>query len=369
MWYLFAMRKTTFVNVLRASAPPICLAALIAASIPDLAQNSPPVPAALSTDPKELMLLAAKANNLETNEIGPWHLKATFTLFDALGNPADHGTYEEFWLNHHLRKSIVESTGFSQAAIRRDEQFLIVSGSRGGWPDLITKMRIGFIHPAYESKKDYRLAYEESGPGDPSRQCVSAEYKNAPPDPLSTAMFKSSLCFATGNPVLLTRVDALSINTTRTNIFSYHGRYIARDLAVVRDERVYLKAHLESLEELNPVDKTQFNPPRRAYEPPEIHFLYVPNKAAKQIQIRDVAPEYPAAALSARISGVVRVRATIDIDGHVSDAIAIDGPLLLQEPAINAVKKYQFKPATEFGMKCELITVFPVEFKLSFEKQ
>jgi hypothetical protein len=94
-----------------------------------------------------LLKAAARVNGLETDEIGPWHLKATFTLFDVLGNPTDHGAYEVLWVNRHQRKGIIESAGFSQVWIIQSGKEVTVSGGQGDWPDLLSKMIVGFIHP------------------------------------------------------------------------------------------------------------------------------------------------------------------------------------------------------------------------------
>jgi hypothetical protein len=40
----------------------------------------------------ELMLLAAKSNNLYEDGLQPWHLKATFKVLDENGKATDQGT-------------------------------------------------------------------------------------------------------------------------------------------------------------------------------------------------------------------------------------------------------------------------------------
>jgi TonB family protein len=358
------MRK----NALRITVGAVLCVGISAAWLTANGQVSAPPSRSLPKNPLDFLKAAAQVNGLETDEIGPWHLKATFTLFDALGNPTDHGSYEVLWVNHHQGKGSVESAGFSQVWISHGRKDVTVSGSRGLWPDLLSKMSVGFIHPVHEIE-DHRLqfAFEKPGAENQSVQCVSSVLSDAG-SALENAMSNSTLCFDAAEPVLLVRIDAFGIKTVRENIFRFHGRYVARDLTVNRSGRVYLKAHLESLEELNPIDQTEFVPPLKAFEQLPFILLYKKAADARLLQIRKVEPDYPVGALATRVSGVVNVKTTIDVGGHVSDAIALDGPPLLQEAALNAVRQYLFKPVSENNYRCVIETVFPVEFKLPVTK-
>lgn len=314
--------------------------------------------------PWDLLKIAARVNGLEADGIGPWHLKARFTLFDALGNPKDRGSFEVLWVNRHEEKGIIKSAGFSQVWIVKGRKNATVSGSRSPWPGLLAKTVWGFIHPVYENEYDgIQLASEKPEARNLPIRCVSTVQNDAP-NALERAMSKSTLCFDAREPVLLLRIDAFGIKTIYENIFRFHGRYVARDLTVDRGGRVYLKAHLESLEKLNPVDQTEFVPPKKAFEPPKVLLAYMTTEDARSFQIRKVEPKYPADALAAGVSGVVDVKTLIDAAGHVSDVLALDGPPLLQEAALKAVRQYLFRPYMMYGTKTEVETVFPVEFKL-----
>lgn len=64
---------------------------------------------------------------------------------------------------------------------------------------------------------------------------------------------------------------------------------------------------------------------------------------------RRVSPVYPAQARTMRMTGVVKVKVTIDEQGNVAEVENSDGPRLLQRPAEDAVKKWQFKPFVKNG--------------------
>lgn len=62
-----------------------------------------------------------------------------------------------------------------------------------------------------------------------------------------------------------------------------------------------------------------------------------------------VNPVYPPQARTMRMTGVVKVKVTIDENGKVTDVEDSDGPRLLLRPAEDAVKKWQFKPFVRNG--------------------
>ena len=62
-----------------------------------------------------------------------------------------------------------------------------------------------------------------------------------------------------------------------------------------------------------------------------------------------VNPVYPQTARTMRMSGVVRVEVTIDEAGNVAEIKQTDGPSMLQRAAVDAVRKWQFKPFTRDG--------------------
>ena len=62
-----------------------------------------------------------------------------------------------------------------------------------------------------------------------------------------------------------------------------------------------------------------------------------------------VNPVYPPQARTMRMSGVVKVEVTVDENGKVTEVQNTNGPGLLQRSAVEAVKKWQFKPFMRNG--------------------
>jgi TonB family protein len=80
--------------------------------------------------------------------------------------------------------------------------------------------------------------------------------------------------------------------------------------------------------------------------------------------IHKVEPVYPAQARMARIAGSVMLDATIATDGTVRSAKVIDGPTLLTESAVAAVRRWRFSPAVLDGKPTEMQARITIVFKL-----
>jgi len=64
----------------------------------------------------------------------------------------------------------------------------------------------------------------------------------------------------------------------------------------------------------------------------------------------------------ARIQGVVKLQVHIGADGRVTQTTVVSGHPLLVPAAIDAVKRYLYKPVTMQGAAVEAITTVEVPF-------
>jgi TonB family protein len=74
-------------------------------------------------------------------------------------------------------------------------------------------------------------------------------------------------------------------------------------------------------------------------------------------------PDYPEAAKQAGIHGVVKVRVTVDVDGHVTAAEATDGPKELRAAAVEAALKARFEPVRLHGARIKVNGVLTYKFE------
>lgn len=76
--------------------------------------------------------------------------------------------------------------------------------------------------------------------------------------------------------------------------------------------------------------------------------MAMPARAADDRAVKSrVAPVYPEIAKRMKISGIVRLEATVDADGKVTEVKAVSGNRMLSDAAETAVKKWTFVPASK----------------------
>jgi periplasmic protein TonB len=85
-------------------------------------------------------------------------------------------------------------------------------------------------------------------------------------------------------------------------------------------------------------------PPAEAPEPMAADAPVLPAKL-----IRAAKPVYPPNAMRNFITGDVRIAAEVRPDGHVGKVTVISGPPALREAAVEAMKQYEYEPATKGG--------------------
>ncbi len=94
--------------------------------------------------------------------------------------------------------------------------------------------------------------------------------------------------------------------------------------------------------------------------------LKVGGDVKEPVEIQRVQPTYPEEARKNRVQGRVVVRAVIDEKGVVTKVEAVESSdPMLTESALDAVKKWTYKPATKKGKPVKVFLTVTVSFKLS----
>jgi periplasmic protein TonB len=76
-------------------------------------------------------------------------------------------------------------------------------------------------------------------------------------------------------------------------------------------------------------------------------------------------PVYPQLAKAARVQGTIKLQAIIAVDGTIKNLKVISGPPLLVNSAMEAVRRWQYKPTLLNGSPVEVITEIDVNFTLN----
>jgi TonB family protein len=86
-------------------------------------------------------------------------------------------------------------------------------------------------------------------------------------------------------------------------------------------------------------------------------------EAQKQLTSR-VDPVYPAIAKAAGIQGEVEISVVVDAAGQVASERVVSGPPMLQQAALDAVKKWRFTPFEVNGAATQTTTTLTIPFHL-----
>jgi protein TonB len=76
-------------------------------------------------------------------------------------------------------------------------------------------------------------------------------------------------------------------------------------------------------------------------------------------------PEYPAVAVRRNAEGVVELRLLVDEDGRVAKLEVVKAVDLLTDAAVEAVRRWTFRPARKHGVPVKMWIAQPVEFRLA----
>jgi protein TonB len=76
------------------------------------------------------------------------------------------------------------------------------------------------------------------------------------------------------------------------------------------------------------------------------------------------APPYPAIARAAGVQGTVVLQATISKDGTIENLRVVNGPVMLQQAALDTVKTWRYRPYLLNNMPVEVETTVNVVFTM-----
>ena len=80
--------------------------------------------------------------------------------------------------------------------------------------------------------------------------------------------------------------------------------------------------------------------------------------------VHRVDPEYPDLARQARLQAMVIMEAWVSVDGHVKSVKVLRGAVLLDEPAMAAVRQWRYRPLFLNGEPTEFLLTVTVSFRL-----
>ena len=332
-------------------APFLMTPALAATAVGGSDLNTP-------NDARARIVLAERTNGLRLVDV-PWHLKASYVVFADGGTTSDAGTYEEWRVSEKEYRVALHSSSLSV------EEFGTAHGvfrvGQGDWPreplSSITSMIAGPSFPHISD--DTVLENFQHSFGASKLTCTAVRKRSEH----TTLTDFPSYCFSPTDAVLLYTSSANAASQTVFEHFkTMRGHYLAFDTKQYLEDKLWLKLHVETLEGLDKAGQSALELPAGAVPvTPRSHLLGL----APDRLVSKVDPVYPVAARMHQFQGTVVLDALIDKAGHVAWLRALSGLPSLQQPALDAVRHWAYKPYLVEGQPAEVETEIPVTFVLN----
>ena len=332
------------------------------------ATNLPPSKAAVAPlpDPKtpeEFFARARQLSDLEAAGI-PFHLKATYV---ASGDTefTGNGTYEEWWQSKDLWRKEATLGDYKYLADSRDGDKHTVYGSSEYIPLRLRQMLkavVVRIAPDAGSTSDWKQKSEQLNGVD-----LAVFSVHLPCGPLVECQVENHF---SPQGLLRIRVDD-SIQTLYNGFEGFGGRVIPRSMVVAGGKGQILTISITALESLSPGESKLLQDATPRVNLPAIQIPVMPDSkelkhahATAAKLLNQSQPVYPPYAKQHGIQGAVVIEASIDEDGKVREPYVIGSAgALLDGAAIDAVRKWRYRPTTIDGMPICVETTITVFFR------
>lgn len=322
-------------------------------------------PSALPQDPLALMNIAHDKNGLVGADVKPWHMRGTYRSFETNGRLKYEGTYEEWWVSATKYKLSFTNPKYTQTDYANGS-ILLRDGSQEWLTGLEVLMRASVIQPLPDASQlgEFKLERSSRGVGDAYLQCVGLTYPLRP-NLKVTGTFYPTACFEPRLPLLRTYSEG-SLTLVSNDDVVFQGHYVPRQIQALVNGKLAAELKLDVVENLSDPPNLSFDAPTSALpvDLTKIQFALGAGSRWPVLLRRDV-PDYPQIARHSHVQGIVKIRATIGLDGHVESPKVLSGPGMLRDPALDAVRQFVYEPFNVMGqtkpVEIEVQIVFQLE--------
>jgi TonB family protein len=304
---------------------------------------------------------AIALNSIDDAAMKPWHLKLSFQLLDAKGNPTEKGTIEEWWAEPSRQKTVYTSPSYSSTEIRTKDGLFRSKGT-SHVPISLELILRQVVHPMpsegdiADSKPDLR----KETPGKTPMDCImlAQQIKNVAYAPLG--LFPT-YCFDRDTDSLRVSYDFGSQLIVRNKVGTFQQRNVVVDQTALQNSVTQVSAHLDTLQSIVPNDGDFV--PSADLEGVKPDGVMVGAGVMAGLKISGVNPFYPETSRRNHISGSVILRARIGSDGHIHSLRVISTPAAdLAIASLAAVRQWTYKPYLLNGEPVDVDTQITVHF-------
>lgn len=338
---------------------------------PGFCQTDAKVPTSFPKEPKEVLAAAAPSYDFTSPNLKPWHLKATYQLYDLKGNPSEQGSWEYWWASPKMRRATWTGAGFERTEWSTADGAVYHRESGRSLRYFERSIVDMFLSPLPHGENLYhgklKVDLKMIPPQKPELECVISTLQPSadgmPQVPDSTVV--SYYCFDPPTLALRIAYDG-PVTKEFVHIVKSQGLYLPRQVEVTIGKQKCLTVSVDTIDTISPASSL-FNPAEDAKlekdvspSDEDVQHRITYGKLVKKTQ-----PIYPPASKMAHEQGVVVLDAAIGTDGKVHDLEVLSSPSpLLAESAVDAVKHWEYTPVLLNGVPIEVETRVNVIFTL-----
>jgi hypothetical protein len=251
-------------TLFRATLPLLCFCSVAFSqstpAAPEPSATAPLPTVSVPTDPAGMMKTAADLNGLEGGNIKPWHLKATFQLYNDDGKPSEQGTYEEYWAGPHKYKRIYISPSFTQTEWAIENGHHYRTGARYPRPHLLALVRSQLLAPLPSEEEINNASFTQYSVKikKATYSCVSVKRKIEGLKDVPAELFPT-YCFDNATLALRISMSPGGDQSIANGIASFQSRYLPRAVRVNSFDKPRLDIHMDSLIGLPSVIPSDFD--------------------------------------------------------------------------------------------------------------
>jgi TonB family protein len=305
-------------------------------------------PSGLPKDPAALLALAAQQNGLEGPGLKPWHIKASYQLYDAKGNPTAKGTFEEWWAGKQEDTIIFDGPEGHEKIVTNAKGIFVLGKDGTSYPQFLVKRLYDDPVSAKLPGKGMKLHFNEEKFGTVKLACVEEIPKGLQPTGFHeiTTTFPT-YCMEPTSPILRIFGSYGQSLVQVTDVGTLEGRYLPLDAVIFNDGHKYVSVHLDQGESAPQWPPTLFtaSPGSTSLKPPTSQSINLSSKDISSRKLGGKNPIYPESAKEHHQEGRVILSALIGQDGEIRSLVVTTAPAMsLADSALVAVKTWKYKP-------------------------
>jgi hypothetical protein len=347
----------------------LLFAALIlvsSAGFPASSQTTSAPPQGLPKDPRAILDAAVPYYDFSDPNLKPFHIKATYQIYDDQGNPTEQGTFEYWWASPTVyRLSWTRPHAIHTSWHTADSKVAYIeSGERLRYFE--RRISSDLIMPlpttAQVDPKTATLEHHNLKLAGVELSCVSISSLHSQPRDDNREF--PTYCFDSSVPALrLTYEFNGVVMTSYDQLVALKGKFLARDVRMIAGKQTLFSFKVDMIDSFKPEDPLFTPPPDATFKPDAV-------QSVKQLKpgllVKSGTPMYPKLAHDQHLQGVVLTEAVIDADGSVKDprVIYASSPFFAK-PTLEAVSQYHYEPYQLDGAPIETDTVVSAIFMLS----